>query len=70
MKVFIGYFDLLGYKQFVMNNTTQEVRRRLGHVLRDIESSLGRGDYRESREGLIADLKNSRIKCLNISDTV
>ena len=70
MKVFIGYFDLLGYKQFILNNETEEVRRRLGHVLRDIESSLGRGDYKEGRGGLVADLKGSRIKCLNISDTV
>jgi hypothetical protein len=53
-----------------MNNDTDEVRRRVSHVLRDIESSLGRGDYKEGRGGLIADLKNSRIKCLNISDRI
>jgi hypothetical protein len=70
MKHFIGYFDLLGYKKFILNNETTEARRRLGHVLRDIEASLGRGEYKGSNGGLLADLKKSTIKCLNISDTI
>lgn len=70
MKHFIGYFDLLGYKQFILNNETAETRRRLSHVLRDIEASLGRGEYKDGNGGLLADLKKSTIKCLNISDTI
>lgn len=57
MKYFIGYFDLLGYKQFILNNETAETRRRLSHVLRDIEISLGRGEYKDGNGGLLADLK-------------
>lgn len=71
MKRFIGYFDLLGYKEFILNNDTAEVRRRLEHVLQTIESSLGRGIYEDAAGGAyVADLKNSSIQCLNISDTI
>lgn len=71
MKRFIGYFDLLGYKEFILNNTTNEVRRRLEHVLQTIESALGRGVYEDAPDGTYAaDLKNSSIQCLNISDTI
>ena len=61
---------MLGYKQFILNNNTAETRRRLSHVLRDIEASLGRGQYKDGNGGLLADLKKSTIKCLNISDTI
>lgn len=71
MKRFIGYFDLLGYKAFILNNDTAEVRRRLEHVLLTIESSLGRGIYEDAPGGeYAAELKNSSIQCLNISDTI
>ena len=71
MKRFIAYFDFLGYKEFILNNDSEHLRRRAGHILRDIESSLGQGKYQEPRNGVIvADLSSTRINCLNISDTV
>jgi hypothetical protein len=70
MKRFIGYFDLMGYKQFIMNNETAETRRRLEHILRDIETSLSRGEYKDHPRGYVADLSKSTIKCISISDTI
>jgi len=71
MKRFIAYFDYLGYKDFILNNDSEHLRRRAGHILRDIESSLGQGKYQEPKNGVIvADLSATRINCLNISDTV
>jgi hypothetical protein len=70
MKRFIGYFDLMGYKYFILNNTTEEARRRLEHVLRDIENSLGRGDLNDTPRGFVADLSKSTLKCISISDTI
>lgn len=70
MKRCIAYFDLLGFKQFILNNDSNHTRTRLGHVLRDLETSLSRGIYKDHPKGLIADLKKSTIKCLNISDTI
>lgn len=70
MKRFIGYFDLMGYKQFIMNNSTDESRRRLGHVLRDLENSLGRGELNDTPRGYVANLSKSTLKCISISDTI
>jgi hypothetical protein len=71
MAHFISYFDYLGYKEFILKNSSEEIRRRVGHFLRDIETSLGLGKFQEPQGGwIIADLTHSRINCLNISDTI
>lgn len=67
----IGYFDLLGYKQFIQNNTEEHTARRVGHILRDIETSLSLNRTKPiNRATVIADLEYSRVNCLNISDTI
>ncbi|MCE5321578.1 MAG: hypothetical protein LLF93_10820 [Bacteroidales bacterium] len=70
MKRFITYFDFLGFKNFILNNETDYIRQRIGHILRDIEMSLGQGKTKNAQYGVIADLSGSRLNCLNISDTV
>lgn len=71
MERFIAYFDFLGYKEFILKNDSKHLRTRAGHILRDIEISLGQGKYKEPENGVIvADISETRINCLNISDTV
>lgn len=71
MKRFIAYFDYLGYKDFILNNSSNHLRVRAGNILRDIEISLGQGKYQNPKGGIIvADISASRINCLNVSDTV
>ncbi len=70
MKTFLSYFDLLGYKEFILNNEISEIRRRVKHILRDIELSLGQGEFKETYYGSIADINLSGINTLNISDTI
>jgi hypothetical protein len=71
MKRFIAYFDFLGYKEFILNNDNEHLKVRAGHILRDIEISLGQGKYQQPGNGVVvADLSSTRINCLNISDTV
>lgn len=70
-KNLIGYFDLLGYKQFIENNAEELTSVRVGHILRDIENSLSlRKTKILNPTVLIADLEYSRVNCLNISDTI
>jgi hypothetical protein len=71
-EVYIAYFDFLGFKEFILNNTDEyELMRRMGHIFRDIELALGQGEMQEPRNGVIlADLSKSKINALNISDTV
>jgi len=70
MKKFITYFDFLGFKNFILNNDSKYIKRRIGHILRDIEISIGQGEITRTNYGVIANINNSKINCLNISDTV
>lgn len=69
--VYLAYFDFMGFKEFINNNDDETLIRRMGHIFRDIETSLGLGKYQEPKNGrIIADLSKSNLNCLNISDTV
>ncbi len=70
MKKFIAYFDYLGFKQFIANNDLEYQRRIIRYNFRDIESALGHGKTKKVPKGVVADLTNSKIKCINFSDTV
>ncbi len=70
MKKFITYFDFLGFKNFILNNDSDYIKKRIGHILRDIEFAIGQGKTTSTNYGVIANIENSRINCLNISDTV
>lgn len=70
MKKFIAYFDYLGFKQFIENNDLDYQKRIVGNNFRDIESALGQGNSKEAQHGVIADLTNSNINCINFSDTI
>ena len=70
-EVYLAYFDFMGFKEFIQNNDDESLMNRMGHIFRDIEICLGQGKYQQSRNGIIiADLSNSKLNCLNISDTV
>lgn len=69
-EVYLAYFDFMGFKEFIQNNDDVVLMRRMGHIFRDIEMCLGKGEYKEARNGMIlADISNSKLNCLNISDT-
>jgi len=70
MKKFIAYFDYLGFKQFIDNNDLDYQKKVVFDNFRDIESALGQDKSKEAPHGYIADLSNSRINCINFSDTV
>jgi hypothetical protein len=70
MNRFIAYFDYLGFKEFIENNDLEYQRRIVGNNFRDIESALGKGKYKDAPHGVIADISNSQINCINFSDTV
>lgn len=70
MKHFISYFDYLGFREFLLNNSEAELERRSYHLLGEIERSLSE-TYKQKHPGyIVPDLSESNINCLNISDTV
>ena len=70
MEKFIAYFDYLGFKDFIENNDTDFQTQIMRNNFRDIEIALGKGETKPARGGVIADLGNSSINCMNFSDTV
>lgn len=70
-EIYLAYFDFLGFKEFILNNEDKALIQRMGHIFRDIEMALGQGKYNEPKNEVItANFSNSKLNCLNISDTV
>jgi hypothetical protein len=67
---FITYFDYLGFGDFIRNNDLEYQRKIMGNIFRDIESALAKGKLIDAKHGVIADLSQSRVNCINFSDTV
>jgi hypothetical protein len=73
MANFLAYFDLLGYKKFIENNTEEQLDYRTNHFGRNIEMalSLDHPTIPSKRPGVvISDISHSTLNCLTFSDTV
>lgn len=70
-KRFIAYFDFLGYKDFVLKNSSDHLPHRVGQILRDIEHSLTLDETLPPIGSYVfADLSKSKVNVHFISDTV
>lgn len=73
MKAFLAYFDLLGFKKFIENNTDDRLDERTNHFGRNIERALSLDhDLISSKHSgyAISDISHSKLNCLTFSDTV
>jgi hypothetical protein len=70
MKRFIAYFDYLGFKEFILQNSEEELERRLGRFIYSITSSISEKHFQPTPTTLQVDLSESNINFLNISDTL
>ena len=70
MKKFIAYFDYLGFKDFIENNDTEFQHQIMNNNFRDIEMALADGKTKPASRGVISDIDQSQINCMNFSDTV
>lgn len=70
MKKFIAYFDYLGFGQFIENNDLNYQKRIMGNIFRDIELALSNGKIKKATIGAIADMTQSKVNCINFSDTI
>lgn len=72
-EVYLAYFDLLGFKEFILNNDDQYINNRMSYFFRDIELSLTENNttpHPRNPSIIIADLSKAELNCVNISDTV
>jgi hypothetical protein len=73
MANFLAYFDLLGYKKFIENNTEEHLDYRTNHFGRNIEKALAldRPNIPSKNPGAyLSDISHSTLNCLTFSDTV
>ncbi|CAN5387391.1 hypothetical protein BH09BAC1_BH09BAC1_10290 [soil metagenome] len=67
---FITYFDYLGFGEFIKNNSQSEQKRILNNIFRDMEVALARDKLKKSPHGYVADFSETRVHCINFSDTI
>jgi len=68
---YLAYFDLLGFKQFIENNTATEQMRGVDNIMIDIESAAAKNVTTPGRSGnVVADLTKFKVKTFLFSDTV
>jgi len=71
MKAFIGYFDLLGFKEFVQKNDHETQSRGMYNLFRDIGNAAANRKVKKlPNGGFVPDLTDSEVRVLNFSDTV
>jgi hypothetical protein len=71
INTYIAFFDVLGFKEFIFNNDIDEIERIFDHLLRDSQIALSGETYKQLNPGMIVpDLKNQKINCLHISDSI
>ena len=66
MKKFIGYFDYLGFKEFIENNDLEKQRKGIRNNAFSMESALGQDKFKNAT----SDLSECGINCINFSDTI
>lgn len=72
-EVYLTYFDLLGFKEFINNNNEEHIENRMSQIFRDMELSLTQGKtiFTNSVPKMaIPDLSSIKTNCINISDTI
>ena len=70
METFIAFFDVLGFKEFIYNNELPEIKQLFDHLLRDSQTAVSGEKYIQLNGGIVPDLKNQKVNCLHISDSI
>jgi len=72
MKTYLALFDILGFKSFIEEHTTEEIERRFEHVLRDSSRALSNIWIDDPIDAgrINPDLEYQKVHCLHISDTI
>jgi hypothetical protein len=68
--VYIAFFDILGFKEFITNNDKDYVDRYFRHIFRDTQTSLSGQKFIEAYAGVVPDLARAEVNCLQVSDSI
>ena len=70
MDVYVAYFDILGFKDFIECNPKAHVDRYFSHVFRESQSALTNGQLVKSGGGAVPNMNLARVNCMHISDSI
>ncbi len=70
-EVYLAYFDLLGFKEFIENNDGQYIEVRMQQIFLDLERCQSLGKVTPPVGHMVfSDLSESTLNSINISDTI
>lgn len=71
MNRFIAHFDILGYKEFIVNNSIEYINRCNDHIFRESQTAVSQdGAYIDVPGGIAPDVRTAEINCMHFSDTI
>ena len=71
METFIAFFDILGFKEIIKNNSLQEMKRLFDNLLRDAGTAVSEENNKLLNPStIIPDLEHQKVNCLHISDSI
>ena len=71
METYIAFFDILGFKEIVLNNDLKSLNNKFNDFLRESQISVSTGQTVHLENGIIVpDLSEIKVNCIHISDSV
>lgn len=71
METYIAFFDILGFKEIVLNNDLKSLNQKFNNFFRETQISISTGKTVPVGNGIIVpDLSKIKVNCIHISDSV
>ncbi|MEO5570673.1 MAG: hypothetical protein ABIT08_14495, partial [Bacteroidia bacterium] len=71
METFIAFFDVLGFKEFIFNNTLDIVKDKFNLLLTESETAVSSEKFVQKVSGSYEpDLTKQKVNCIHISDSI
>lgn len=71
METYIAFFDILGFKEIVLNNNLKSLNQKFNNLFRETQISVSTGKTVSFGNGIIVpDLNKIKVNCIHISDSV
>lgn len=71
METYIAFFDILGFKEIVLNNDLKSLNKKFNNFFRETQISVSTGKTIPVGKGIIVpDLSKIKVNCIHISDSV
>jgi len=71
MKTYIGFFDILGFKEIVAQLELEELKKKFENLFRDSQIALSNGKtVQVGSASVVPDLSEMDVNCIHVSDSI